>query len=296
VWKVTLGGLETVFDFPDTTGVGGVSTYAYPIRSMAAEDARLHVPILDVGGLGLYSYDGQGWAHLATGGSGEAPRGIAVFNGDCYLTNQHSSGAAIHQVERKSPASAVWISSFFDADLPVTDKLWTSLTVRHAALAANQAIAIDYELDGSGSWVNLGTSNTLAATSKTFSFASGITSKKLRIRFTMTVVDRTATPKLQAILTTYVVAPDVKAEWELTVRLEGTAQAPLRLLDNSNEASTGAQLSSALWASRVKKQTLSFTDLDASVKSVYFTELDEKVAESQRLGPHTQAQLTLQEA
>jgi hypothetical protein len=98
------------------------------------------------------------------------------------------------------------------------------------------------------------------------------------------------------MLLSYVVATDSKAEWTFDVLLEGTAQEPLITLDQSVEPKTGAQLADALWASKAKKQTLSFTDLDGESKTVFFVDVEEKVAQrSQRLGLSTRARLKLEE-
>lgn len=297
IWEVTRQGLPLLWTFPDVEGIGGTSTYAMPILALAVEDGRLHLPVVDTNGLGLYSYDGQGWANLAAGGLGQEPRGLAAFKSDLYLSNKTSAGARTHKAERKSPTTATWISSSFNAGLAATDKLFLKLQLFHAALAAGEAIAVDYEKDTSGVWTNLGTSDLDGATNKSFSFASATTAKSLRLKLTMTLTDQTKTPKVTGLLVHYLVTPDLKAEWTFDVRLEGSAQTPLVRLDNSNEPIAGPALADALWASRAKKQTLSFTDLDAEAKTVQFVHLDERVSpDTQRLGHQTRARVTLVEA
>lgn len=302
VWQATATGLELVFSFPDVTGVGaggagGVSSYAMPIRAMVVDDGRLQVPIVDTNGLGIYSYDGVGWSHLATGGLGQQPRGIVAFESDLYLSNQSSAGARVYRVERKAPTSTTWISAFFTAGLAATEKVWQRLEIFHAALLANESLTVDYELDGSGVWVTLGVSDTDAATTKNFNFATAIKSRRLRLRLTLAVTDQTKTPRVTGILVHYLVSPDVKAEWVFDVRLEGVAEHPLRRLDNSNEPTLGTALADTLWSSRGKKQTLSFTDLDAEAKTVHLVDLEETVGTAtQRLGHQTKARVHLVEA
>jgi hypothetical protein len=189
------------------------------------------------------------------------------------------------------------VSTAFDAGLAATDKLWLSATIQHAALASGQSILVEYDVDGTGSYTTLGTSSTVGATSATFSFATGTHGKKIVFRFTLSVSSPAATPQLQAALLSYVVTVDAKAEWTFDVLLEGTAELPLVLLDQSSESKTGAQLSDALWASKAKKSTLSFTDLDGESKTVFLVDVEERVAKrSQRLGLSTVARVKLEEA
>lgn len=298
IWTVDAGGLTEVFSFPDVAGIGGVSTYGLPIRQMVVDDGRLHVPIVETNGLGIYSFDGTGWAYVAAGGLGQEPRGIAAYKNDLYLSNKSSAGARIYKVERKSPTSGVWVSSAFTAGLRGTVKVWLKLEIYHSALVAGDSIAIAYQRDANGIWTTLGTSDADGATSATFFFPTVTQSRALQFRLIFTVTDQTKSPKVTALLTHYLVSTDMKAEWQFDVLLEGSAQTPLVRLDNSNEPSTGPALADALWASRNKFGTLSFTDLDAEAKTVHFVDCEERVSPgaTQRLGHQTRGKVTLVEA
>jgi hypothetical protein len=298
VWSIDRQGLEEIFTIPDFEGVGGVSTYDKPIYQLAVDDGRLFLPAFDANSHSLYAFDGVGWSNLVAGHGGDEARGIAAHKGDVYASTKRASGAHTVRIERKSPTAGIWTSAAFNAGLAATQKLWVQLSLFHVALAAGEAITIDYELDLSGTWTNLGLSDADGATSRTLNFATDTTGRHLRIRLTFALTTQTVTPKVQGLIVRYLVQPDVKAEWEFDVLLEGAAATPLIRLDNSNEPTAGPALADALWTSRGKKQVLAFTDLDTEVKSVYFTELEEKVSPgaTQRLGHQTRAQVTLVEA
>ena len=302
IWKVTTAGITEVFTFPDVAtvgigGAGGVSGYSARIWDLAEDDGRLHVPVVDTNGLGLYSFDGVGWSNVASGGSGQEPRHIAAFKGDLYLTMKSSTQARTYRADRAYPTSAVFTSASFDAALAATDKVFLKCELFHRPLNANESVAVQYELDDSGVWTGLGTSDVDGATRFSASFATGIKAKRIKLMLTFSLVTTSACPIVSGILVTYLAAPDAKAEWVFDALLEGTAQAPLVRLDNSSETSTGAQLADAIWATRAKKQALSFTDLDAEAKTVLLTDLEEKVgAGSQRLGQGTRAKVVLVEA
>jgi len=298
VWSIDRQGLEEVFTIPEVQGVGGVSTYAPPIYQLTVDDGRLFLPVVETGGHGVYAYDGSGWSNLIAGHGGDEPRGITAHKGDVYASTKRAAGAHTIRIERKSPTAGIWTSSAFNAGLAATQKLWVQLELFHTALAAGEAITIDYELDLSGTYTNLGISDADGATSRTLNFATDVTARHLRIKLTFALTTQTLTPKVQGLIVRYLIQPNVKAEWEFDVLLEGAAATPLIRLDNSNEPTAGPALADALWTSRGKKQVLTFTDLDTEVKSVYFTELEEKVSPgaTQRLGHQTRAQVTLVEA
>lgn len=298
IWQATAQGLQEVFRIPDVAQIGGFSAYALDIMGMLVHNDRLYVATVDAQGLGVYMYDGVGWSTPATGGLGQEPRSIASFGGQLYLTNKNTAGARIYRVNANTAVTgATYLSSWFDADLPSLDKLLIRLAVRHAALATGESVSIDYGTDDSGVWTNLGVSSTVGATEKTLSFPVATKAKKVRLRLLISLTATGATPKVRATLLEYQALPEIKAEWVFDCLLEGTAEMPLVTLDQAAETKTGAQLADTLWASKAKKQTLSFTDLDGEIKTVLFHDLEERVSgQSQREGYSTRGRVTLAEA
>ena len=106
-----------------------------------------------------------------------------------------------------------------------------------------------------------------------------------------------STATVKSVLVEYALVPDVRRAWEFDVLLEGTGAAPLRTLDGTVEALTGAQLSAALWAARGSKSALAYADLDGGSYRVYFADLRETVAGlPHRDGWQTRARVKLVEA
>jgi hypothetical protein len=298
VWRVTDAGLVDVFNIPDVANIGGLSSYNQDMRQLLVFHDRLYVPIVDTNGLGVYVWDGVGWHQLASAGLGTEPRGIAALNRQIVISNKSSSTARIYQLSTTDAFStAAFLTQLFDAGVPGADKLLVRYTIRHAALHANESIQVDYELDESGAYTALMTSNTTSSTSKTASFPAATTCKRIRLRFTLSMSTTTASPVIQESLLEYVTEPDAKAQWTFDVLLEGSVEQPLITLDGAADPKTGAQLADALWASRAKKSTLAFTDLDGESKTVYLRDLEERVApQSQRRAYSTRGRVTLVEA
>ena len=296
IWTLTGSGLTELFRFPGSIGIGTNYAYFQPIRAMVMNNGRLCVPVNDSGGLGFYSYDGHGWSNPSSGGTATSARGIAAFNGAITVSGQAAAGGMIYQEDVVTPSSALLATGSFDAGLPATDKVLLSVTIQHSALASGESIRVEYDLEAANSYTTLGTNSTLGSRSATFSFASAVTAKKVRLRFRLAVSSTSASPALYAAILTYVIATDSKAEWTFDVLLEGTAEEPLILKDQVASSSTGAQLADALWATKAKKQTLAFTDLDGESKTVFLVDLEERVSErSQRLGLSTRARVKLGE-
>lgn len=297
VWTVTAQGLTEVFQIPDVIGIGGVNAYAQDVRQMVVYNERLYVPIVDNDGLGVLQFDGTGWAKVSTGGLGQESRGIAAHNSALLASMKNSGGARIYRITNTASTTGTYVSGWFDADLAGVDKAFVRLTIRHAPLATNESISVDYALDDSASWTSLGTSSTVGATEKTFTFAAATKGKKIRIRLGLALVTTSATPIVRSTLLEYQVTPDLKAEWTFDVLLEGTTELPLILRDQSVATLTGAQMSVNLWTSKAKKQTVSFADINDEAHTVFFQDLEERVApRSDRLGLSTIGRVKLLEA
>lgn len=297
IWIVESQGLTELFTMPDATFIAGVSQYAFPIRALAIDHDRLHFPVVDTQGLGIYTYDGVGWSRSVAGGAGTEPRGLVSFNNRLFISNAITNDSRIYRVENTFRTSGTFISSWFNAELAGIDKVLRKATIRHSALASGQSITVDYAIDGSATYTNLGISNTIGSTEKAFTFASATVAKSIRFRLVFALTGTSATPSVTAILLEYALAPDPKAEWTFDALLEGVTEMPLVRLDNSVETLTGSALADALWTSRAKKQTLAFTDLDAEAKTIWFVDLEEVVAkQSQREGSTTRGRAKLVEA
>jgi hypothetical protein len=239
----------------------------------------------------------MGWSSPSIGSSGQEPRGIASFQGQVYLSNKRSSGASVIRLDGSAAnGSAVFVSASFDAGYPSLEKLAVRLRLRHEALAAGDALLVEYDLEDGNAWTTLGTSDTDGATAKTLSFGSTVTFRRIRLRVSFTITDTSRSPALQAIVLEYRPRPAAKAAWEFEARLEGTAALPLVTLDGTPDPKTGVQLADTLWTTAATATALSFIDLDGEAKTVELVALEEKVAErSQRGGTSTRGRIGLQE-
>jgi hypothetical protein len=236
-----------------------------------------------------------GWSTPAIGAAGQEPRGAASFLGQVYLSNKRTAGASVVRVDATANTTGQLITASFDAGRPATDKVLVRVRLRHRALAANEAVQVEYQVEDSGSWTDLGSSDTDGALGKDFGGLNA-SFKRLRFRVTLTLVTTTSTPVVTALIAEYRVRPSLKAAWEFDCRLEGTAALPLITLDGTPEAKTGAELADALWATAAKSTAVTLVDLDGESKTVEVVGLEERVAElSQRTGSGTRGRVRLQE-
>ncbi len=309
LWTVSSSGLEERWTVPRVLGIGGTFSYGQAIRALLVDSDRLHVPVVETAGLGMYVGEPLGpvpgvpgggmelgWSLPSVGSGGQEPRGIASFLGQVYLTNKRSSGANVVRVDTTANTSAALVSASFDAGLPGVDKLAVRVTVVHQALVAGDDIELSYDLEDAGVFASLGHSNTIGATTKTFSFGPGVTFRRLRLGVSFTLTDTSRSPAVSTIVVEYRVRPVPKARWEFDCRLEGTAAVPLVTADGQPEPKTGAQLADTLWATAAKKTALTFTDLDGEIRTVELVSLEERVGQqSQRLGLGTLGRVGLQE-
>lgn len=327
VWVVEAGGLREVWTLPQVVGIGGTWDYAQPLRGLAVMNDALHVAVVTGEGLGVYvgtplgpaagvpgpGVEGElrrglpgevpalGWASPSIGSAGQEARGIAVFGGEVYLTNKRAAGANVVRLTASAvdSAGAVWVSGRFDGGLPGTEKLAVRIRVRHSALRAGDSVGMDYEVDGSGTWVNAGTSDVDGTTEKVFELGSGVIFRELAVRLTLAVTDTSGSVEVTGVVVEWRPKPVAKASWEWEARLEGTAALPLVRLDGTAEPKTGAQLADTLWTTAGKRTGLSYVDLDGETKTVEVVGVEERVAEmaqpGQPTGWQTRARVRLRE-
>ncbi len=284
LWTVTGAGLKQQFSIPEVAMSGSPPDYTKAIRAITVDGGKLFFPVVDAKGLGFYQFDGTGWVRIATAAIGTEPRGIIAFNQDIFFTSQDATGGRIYRATRTYPLTGELITSWFDADLGSIEKLFTRVTIAHAPLAANEAIAVAYALNDSATWTTLGTSDTDNETWATFTFPSATRGRRIRFRFTLTLTTQTATPKLRDVVLEFnlglpgITGTGLKSEWDVTVLMEGDAQVPLIRLDQSAEPLSALALSNALWTTAAKNQSVSFTDMDAVVRTVYVNDVEESPA------------------
>ncbi|MGE3913945.1 MAG: hypothetical protein AB7K36_31665 [Chloroflexota bacterium] len=262
--------------------------YSAAIQGMCVWDGALWVSILDgAGGCGLARFDGRGWTKPLSGVTGTAPRSLCVFNGELFVSTQKTGqGQFGRALPGNYSGTATLESGLIDCGLSGISKLFKSVTLVTAALAASQAVQVEYRLEDTGSWVSLGTLSTVGATTATFSFAANITGRQISLRLTLTCTPGgSTTPIVHEVALRYVPRPSLAREWELAVVLEGTPELPLITLDNGPEPLTGAQLTSALWSAAGVTGPVTLVDLDGASYPVYVQDVREEMGKvSQRRG------------
>jgi hypothetical protein len=262
-----------------------------PVRA----PARPLLASADAGAGPLASVPAMGWSTPSVGSLGTQSRGAASFLGQVYITNQLTAGASVIRLDTTAHTSGIAITGSFDAGLPATDKLMVKVRLRHAALASQESVQVEYQLDDTGSWTSLGTSDTDGDKGKDFA-GLNVSFKRIRFRLTLSLVTTSSTPAVTALTLEYRVRPALKASWEFDCRLEGTAALPLITLDGTADPKTGAQLADVLWATAAKNTAVTLADLDGESKTVEVVGLEERVAPlAQRGGSATLGRVRLQE-
>jgi hypothetical protein len=284
------------------SGLNGAST---ELRGIAVWGNALWLACRDDSEVRLRRYDPArgSWSIPAQGGSVDANangvQSLAVYSDDLYVSGGKAGSAApIYKLTSSAyPTAAKTLETvLFAAGLGQDQKVWRSVTVNHAALAASESIEVQYQLDDAGSWTSLGTSDTDGATSKTLSFGSAITSRLIGLRLLLTGT-ASSTPVLYEVLLKYAPQPELKREWQFDALYEGSDDLPLVLLDGTHSADTGAEIEAAIWTQKAVKAPITLVDQDTVSYSVWFLEHEVKMSErSQRRGEQTRGRIRLREA
>lgn len=261
--------LNPIFNF------GEQYEYEVEIKAMKYFDDKLYIALSpqessNETNVGIWTFDRRGLtlAHSVSGVTGF--RCFAVVNGQLFVGT--GDNGYVYKLSNTTYTTTGWYqSSYFDANLPSIDKLYNSITVRHDPLASGQSIAVYYKFKESDDWTLLGTSNVLAATEYTASFATGTYSKKISLKGVLTTSNTSASPVLTEMIMQYSLYPSRK--WLWTMRLKATKS--LRLLDNTLESRTAAQIRSNLEDLMSTQQLYTFVDVDGTSYNVLVNDLDQ---------------------
>jgi hypothetical protein len=300
-----LGGRVWAFDGDSTVTLvkqlsSGGASYGGILRAAAAWRGSLWVGIRDGSGLSILRYDGVGWSRPVTGITGTDPEAIVVWSDQLWMGTISAPTAGVSGFVNPLTfaASGTLESGLVAFGLPGVSKLLKSVTLVCSAIVSPQTIKVEYQLEDTGGWTTLGTLSTIGATTVTYVFAANTTCRQVAFRLTLTgTAGASVSPTVYQLAVRYVPRPAVTREWELAVRLEGTAELPLVTLDGAAEPLTGAQLTSALWSAAGSSGAVSLVDLDGAPYSVYVQDLREEAAQiSQRKGYQRLGLVTLVEA
>lgn len=164
-------------------------------------------------------------------------------------------------------------SSYYDANLPSINKLYSEVELRHDPLPANCAINIYYKFKESDSWTSLGSNAVDDSESFTVTFPAGINSKKITLKYELTSSDGVSTPKITDVIMKYALWPDTKYQWNLRV----LAKEKLQYRDRTTSADNAATIRSTIEASKSGTQLVTFTDIDGTDYTVLFQDIDQSV-------------------
>lgn len=128
-----------------------------------------------------------------------------------------ASGYVYRTVDGQYQTTGTLQSSYFEAQLPSIYKHFRDVTLIYDSLPTGCSIAIDYRVDETGSWTNLGTANTPLSTKATFTYAVTVADLKVTYRITLTTTNVSSTPTLRKVLMRYVLSPDFKYLWKMRV-------------------------------------------------------------------------------
>lgn len=223
----------------------------------------------------LYFYDGQGvYLYDDTKTGLFTPYMIASFGDQLfYFSNganavQDNLGYLIDLSDefKSEPVNdGTILTSFFDCNLPNVDKYFNSFEIDFEDIAVSDTITVYFRTeDGSSltAWQSLGVI-TNATSNKLYLYNTTFSGVFKRIQFKI-VVARTDASVLSICdyAFKYVISPDLKREWQMTVLCVGNSDNPLELLNGTAETKTPLQLREAIYSARQSDVPVGLEDVD----------------------------------
>jgi hypothetical protein len=242
-----------------------LTPYSTEITGMTAWRGALWIAIRDTDGTcALMRDDGNGTrSRPITGLSGTTPGKVVAYADQLHYVTQATGATKVFRTNGTYAATG-WVESpLMNAQLDGTGKLWLGVEVNHSALAATQSVLIQYQLNDTGSWTTLGTSDVDGAGSAAFDFPTGVIANQISFKLTLTGTAGSATPlRVFSLVARYLPSSEGGKEWQLTVLMFGTDDIRMPLSDGSNEPLTGQDLSDYVWSLVDVGSPVAFLDID----------------------------------
>ena len=218
-------------------------------------------------GVWLFDRHGLSLAHTVSGVTGF--RCATVANNILFFGTGDSG--YIYKLDTSNYAATGYVqTSYFDANLPSISKLYNSVIVQHDPLNAGESVVVYYKFKESESWTTLGTSNTVAATTKTMAFSAGVVGNKISLKVELNTSNPATTPKVKEVVLQYKINPTRKWLWNMRIQAK-TLQG---LLDRTRDTLTADQIRSAIETAQNSQALVTFVDVDGTSYSALFDSLD----------------------
>ena len=163
-----------------------------------------------------------------------------------------------------------WYSSRFDAGFKDVDKVFWKIRVRTNNCSATQTIAVDYDIDNSGTWTNVGEIN--VSPYQELDFPSPVTNttygKFLQFRFNFETATVAQTPVMESFACLYLLRPVAVWGWQLPLIL---ASIMPTLEDGYELELTAEDIANQLRTARDQKTPLVLTDMWENTHNVYLS-------------------------
>lgn len=209
VYVFNTASIDKLFEFP----------WDFQVTDMKKWDDKLALAVAPTPGTavtgheGIYLFDRNGF-HNAFAVTDRSWYSLSIFKNNLMAGNDDGY---VYQTASNTYQASGWLQTSYDeAQLPSIDKIRRSVILMFEALPANTTIAVSYKTDESdSSWTSLGTASTDNGTEETFTFSSGVYSKKISFKVILATSSVASTPVLKKIVHKYVLAPDFKYLWEM---------------------------------------------------------------------------------
>jgi hypothetical protein len=186
-------------------------------------------------------------------------RGIAVMQGRVFVANNTDgvwvTGSVGTYRQSGVEGASAFVSSAYDFSLPGKNKLLRSIQLLTEVLPSETQVAIEYQLDGDGTWVSAGVA-TLAQSQHTFLISTEdatVTFGSIQVRITPQSLDGTATPIVKACIISAFLNEDNEF-----FQLRLLCQDPAK--DQTIQFQSGGQQARTLWALHNSGSLTTFLD------------------------------------